>query len=63
MVYRIIDKETKLFKRDDIVWDSETEQAVSVKCPQGFKQPQWVEPVIENEKVITEGYWREYLGQ
>lgn len=59
MVYRIIDKVTKLFKRDDTIWDTETEQAVTTKCPQGFTQPKWVEPVIENEETVTEGYWVE----
>ena len=58
MVYRIIDKATKLFKRDGTVWN-EKEQAVSVKCPQGFTQPKWHEAVIENEETIAEGYWQE----
>jgi len=59
MVYRIIDKVTKIFKRDDTVWNTETEQAVTTKCPQGFTQPKWVEPVKENEETIQDGYWKE----
>lgn len=59
MIYRIIDKETKLFLRDDNVWNKETELAITTKCPQGFTQPKWIEPIKEDEEIIDEGYWIE----
>jgi hypothetical protein len=55
MLLRIIDKETKLFLRDDFTFNVETEQGISTICPQGFNQPKWVEPT-EDEEV---GYWVE----
>ena len=64
MLCRIIDKETKLFKRDDFVYDEKTEEAVSQKCPQGFKQPKWesrIETVEENGETFEQesGEWVE----
>ena len=40
-MYRIIDKETKLFIRDDFTFDEETEIGLDVKPTQGFYQPKW----------------------
>ena len=42
-MYRVIDKETKLFKRDDFTFDSETEIGLSVEPSQGLTQPKWNE--------------------
>lgn len=42
MILRIIDKDTKLFKRDDFTFDSETEMGLSVTPSQGLKStPKW----------------------
>ena len=38
---RIIDKETKLFIRDDFDYNSETEIGLDVKPAQGFYLPRW----------------------
>jgi hypothetical protein len=56
MIYRIIDKETKTFKRDDSVWNIESEEAISTPCPQGFSNPKWIQYDIaingdENEQL------------
>ena len=60
MIYRIIDKETKLFKRDDVKWDGEIEEAISTPCPQGFSQPRWVK---EAKEIINEEGVVEYVGK
>lgn len=38
---RIIDKETKVFLRDDFTFDSETEIGLDVEPAQGFIKPKW----------------------
>lgn len=50
MIYRIIDKETKLFLRDDFTWDAETEIGLSVPPAQGLIAPKWQE-----HEVLLEG--------
>lgn len=42
-MYRIIDKETNLFKRDDFTFD-DTEIGLDVEPSQGLYKPKWVEP-------------------
>ena len=49
-MYRIIDKETKVFLRDDFTFDSKTEIGLNVEPSQGLIQPKW------NEKLET---WEE----
>ena len=41
MILRIIDKETKLFKRDDFTFDQETEIGLDVEPSQGLYKPLW----------------------
>ena len=41
MILRIIDKETKLFLRDDFTFDEETEIGLDVEPSQGFYEPKW----------------------
>ena len=43
MLYRVIDKQTKLFLRDDFTFDEETEIGLSVEPSQGLNQPKWDE--------------------
>ena len=38
---RIIDKQTKLFLRDDFYFDEETEIGLDVEPSQGFYTPKW----------------------
>lgn len=41
ILYRVIDKETKLFVRDDFEFNPETEIGVDVSPAQGFYRPKW----------------------
>ena len=61
MILRVIDKETKLFKRDDFTFDSETEIGLNVEPSQGFTSPMWVETETfgEDEQVTIVGEWVE----
>ena len=62
MLLRIIDKETKLFLRDDFNFNPETEIGLNVTPSQGFIQPKWVEPIYADEDktiVLVEGHWEE----
>ena len=38
---RIIDKETKLFLRDDLYYNEEVEEALDVEPAQGLCKPKW----------------------
>lgn len=49
-ILRVIDKETKVFLRDDFKFDSETEIGLDFEPSQGLIQPKW------NEKLET---WEE----
>ena len=40
-MYRIIDKETKMFLRDDFTFNKETEIGLEVKPAQRLYQPKW----------------------
>lgn len=61
MILRIIDKETKIFIRDDFTFDSETEIGLAVEPSQGLIQPKWVEQETTNEhgQIISQGHWIE----
>ena len=52
MIYRIIDKETKLFLRDDFTFNPSTEIGLDVTPAQGFIKPQWheFEVALEGEQ-------------
>ncbi len=52
---RIIDKETKLFIRDDLNFDEETETAIEVEPAQGLYQPRW------SGEAWEEGATQEYI--
>lgn len=59
-ILRIIDKETKLFLRDDFTFNHETEIGLSVEPSQGLIQPKWVETTtIENGIEVISGEWVE----
>ena len=40
-MYRVIDKETKVFLRDDFTFDEETEIGLNVEPSQGLISPKW----------------------
>lgn len=51
MILRIIDKETKLFKRDDFTFDENTEIGLDVEPSQGLlSTPKW-----EDDKWVESG--------
>lgn len=52
---RIIDKQTKLFVRDNFEFDSETEIGLEVEPAQGFYIPKW------NGEAWEEGATQEYI--
>lgn len=52
---RIIDKETKLFIRDDFTYDKETEIGLEVEPAQGLYLPKW------NGETWEEGATQEYI--
>lgn len=60
-ILRVIDKETKLFLRDDFIFNCETEIGLSVEPSQGLIKPKWVdESVLDSEgNTISNGYWVE----
>ena len=41
MILRIIEKETKVFLRDDFTFDQETEIGLNVEPSQGLIKPTW----------------------
>ena len=54
-IYRIIDKETKLFIRDDFEYNEEIEIGLDVEPSQGLFQPKW------NGQEWVEGATQEYI--
>jgi hypothetical protein len=62
MIYRIIDKETSLFLRDDSVWNKENEREITTPCPQGFSKPKWVESEVEIED-LENGTTTQIVGE
>ena len=55
MILRIIDKETKLFIRDDFHFNPETEIALTAPPSQGLYKPKW------NGEAWEEGATQEYI--
>ena len=56
MILRIIDKETKIFLRDDFCYDEETEIGLDVEPSQGLYHPKW------NGEAWGEGATQEYIN-
>ena len=61
MLLRVIDKETKVFLRDDFTFDEATEIGLNVEPSQGLIQPKWVEVEETNEQgdIVLVGEWVE----
>ena len=55
MILRIIDKQTKLFIRDDFTFNEETEIGLYVEPAQGLYKPKW------NGESWEEGATQEYI--
>ena len=66
MLLRIIDKETKLFIRDDFTYDEDLEFGLDVEPAQGIHKPKWSGEVTEDEEgniTVSEGEWVEGATQ
>lgn len=61
MILRIIDKETKVFLRDDFTFDPKTEIGLNLEPSQGLINPMWTETETANElgEVVIVGEWVE----
>ena len=65
-MFRIIDKETYFFIRDDFTFDPETELALNTEPAQGLYKPKWSGEITEDEEgniTIGEGEWVEGATQ
>ena len=63
---RIIDKETKLFIRDDFTFDYTAEIGLDVVPAQGLHKPKWSGEITEDEEgniTVGEGEWVEDATQ
>ena len=54
MLLRIIDKQTKLFIRDDFTYDEDLEYGLNTEPAQGFYKPKWSGEITVVEGTITE---------
>ena len=59
MILRIIDKQTKLFIRDDFTYDEDVEFALNTYPAQGLYKPKWSGDITED----GEGEWVEGATQ
>lgn len=57
-MYRVIDKDTQMFIRDDFTFDEETEIGLEVAPAQGFYHPKW-----DGEKWVEGGVEPEPMPQ
>ena len=63
---RIIDKQTKLFIRDDFTYDDESEYGLNTEPSQGLYKPKWSGEITEDEEgniTVGEGEWIEGATQ
>ena len=63
---RIIDKQTKLFIRDDFTYDENLEFGLNTEPAQGLYKPKWTGEVTEDEEgniTVGEGEWVEGATQ
>lgn len=64
-MYRVIDKETKVFIRDDFTFDEETEIGLNVEPSQALISPMWkkTETINEQGEVVIIGEWVESVKE
>ena len=55
-IFRVIDKNTGLFKRDDFTFDEETEIGLDVEASQGLYIPKWNFETLTWEESATQEY-------
>ena len=63
---RIIDKQTKLFIRDDFAYDENLEFGLNTEPSQGLYKPKWSGDITEDEEgniTVGEGEWVEGATQ
>ena len=63
---RIIDKQTKLFIRDDFTYDEDVEYGLNTNPAQGLFKPKWSGEITEDEEgniTVGEGEWVEGATQ
>ena len=63
---RVINKQSKLFIRDDFTFDEEVEFGLNTKPAQGLYKPKWTGKVIEDDEgnqIMGEGEWVEGATQ
>ena len=63
---RVINKQSKLFIRDDFTFDEEIEFGLNTKPAQGLYKPKWTGKVIEDEEgnqIMGKGEWVEGATQ
>lgn len=59
MILRIIDKDTQLFKRDDFIFNEETEMGLNVQPAQGLQTvPKWDD--VNEEWIESDVPWNEF---
>ena len=65
-LYRVINKITNLFIRDDFTFDPETELGLDTEPAQGLYKPKWSGEITEDEEgniTVGEGEWVEGATQ
>ena len=65
-ILRIINKQTKLFLRDDFTFDEATEKGLDVNPAQGLHKPKWSGEITEDEEgniAVGDGEWVEGATQ
>ena len=65
-MFRIIDKQTKLFIRDDFTFNLETELGLKTEPAQGLYKPKWASEITEYEEgniTVIDGEWVEGATQ
>ena len=63
---RIIEKQTKLFIRDDFTYDDDLEFGLNTEPSQGLYKPKWSGDITENEEgniTVGDGEWVEGATQ
>ena len=65
-MFRIIDKQTQLFIRDDFTYDEDVEYGLNTEPAQGLYKPKWSGEISEDEEgniTVSDGEWVEGATQ
>ena len=66
MILRIIDKKTRIFIRDDFMYDEDLEFGLNTEPAQGFHKPKWSGEITEDDEgnqIMGDGEWVEGATQ